>query len=1151
MPYLGRSPEIGFRTRYAYTATANQTSFSGTDDANQSLSYVDTMYIDVYLNGILLKHTDYTSTSGLAIVLDVGAAADDILECVVYDIFSLADVVPASAGGTFAGNLALGTTLGVTGAATFSSTIDVDGTTNLDVVDIDGAVDMATTLAVAGNVDFNGDLDVDGTTNLDVVDIDGAVDMATTLAVAGNVDFNGDLDVDGTTNLDVVDIDGAVDMASTLAVAGVLTGASLDISGDIDIDGTANLDVVDIDGAVNMATTALVTGVLTTTATQVATGGITSGSNIVSDTDSTDDLGTTSVRWANLFVDGITATDQITATGFTGTLDGILGSGAAAAATVTTLNSSGAVNLNLTTDSTSSTSGALIVDGGVGIAKKLYVGTDLDVDGTTNLDVVDIDGAVDMASTLAVAGVVTANAGVVVDNITIDGNEIDVGSGNLTLDVAGYLDIDVDDGGSVYFSDGGTTYGRIYGTSSDLFFASQVSDKDIKFEGNDGGSVITALTLDMSEAGRANFNNDIGLSDNRAIRLGSGDDAAIYNDGSNTYIKNATSNQDIIFQGNDDGSANLTVLTLDMSAAGAATFNDKITAVGTSVFTNLDISGDIDIDGTSNLDIVDIDGAVNMATTALVTGVLTTTAATVFNGGFASNAASTISTADNLDTLSLISTDADANSGPNLRLYRNSASPADDDFLGTIDFEGRNDNSQDFLAARIFTFAPDVSDGSEDAQLQLSMMKAGSSHLALEIKPDEFVINQGSVDIDFRVESNGNVNMLFVDGGNNAVGIGAVPNATFGSLLYAQGTPAVNKPIISGYSQGNSNKAGFALFNDAGNRGIWTDSNDLLFTTSYEGNSTVHMKIDGSGNVTVAGTLAAGNTTLTVADNSEVLSLVSTDADAASGPGLELYRNSASGATSDFGGKISFYMEDANSDKIRVVAMFTRMSDATNGSEDGELYITTMTAGTERDKFHIYPTETVFNEDSVDQDFRIESNGVATAFVLDGGSGDVYIGGANSSGPAAGATFSYQSGNGMTLNIGHPTGAGSGYSFQLFSFNNSAIGSISQNGTTATGFNTSSDYRLKENVDYTWDATTRLKQLKPARFNFISEPDKTVDGFLAHEVSSVVPLAITGTKDAVDEDGAAVMQQIDHSFLVPLLVKTIQELEARITALEA
>jgi cytoskeletal protein CcmA (bactofilin family) len=96
--------------------------------------------------------------------------------------------------------------------------IDVDGTANLDVVDIDGAVDMASTLTLAGNADFNGALDVSGTTNLDVVDIDGAVDMATTLAVAGNVDFNGALDVSGTTNLDVVDIDGAVDMASTLTV---------------------------------------------------------------------------------------------------------------------------------------------------------------------------------------------------------------------------------------------------------------------------------------------------------------------------------------------------------------------------------------------------------------------------------------------------------------------------------------------------------------------------------------------------------------------------------------------------------------------------------------------------------------------------------------------------------------------------------------------------------------------------------------------------------------------------------------------------------------------------------------------------------------------------------------------------------------------
>ena len=120
----------------------------------------------------------------------------------------------------------------------------------------------------------------------------------------------------------------------------------------------------------------------------------------------------------------------------------------------------------------------------------------------------------------------------------------------------------------------------------------------------------------------------------------------------------------------------------------------------------------------------------------------------------------------------------------------------------------------------------------------------------------------------------------------------------------------------------------------------------------------------------------------------------------------------------------------------------------------------------------------------------------------------------------------------------------------LFGKNGNEVGSIST-GASSTSFNTASDYRLKENVDYTFDATTRLKQLKPARFNFIADADTTVDGFLAHEVASVVPEAISGTKDEVDSDGNPVYQGIDQSKLVPLLVKTIQELEARITALES
>ena len=112
--------------------------------------------------------------------------------------------------------------------------------------------------------------------------------------------------------------------------------------------------------------------------------------------------------------------------------------------------------------------------------------------------------------------------------------------------------------------------------------------------------------------------------------------------------------------------------------------------------------------------------------------------------------------------------------------------------------------------------------------------------------------------------------------------------------------------------------------------------------------------------------------------------------------------------------------------------------------------------------------------------------------------------------------------------------------------------------TTATSYVSASDYRMKENVDYTWDATSRLKQLKPARYNWIADETNTLeDGFLAHEVSSVVPNAVFGEKDAVDSDGNPEMQGVDQSKLIPLLVKTpllvkaIQELSAEVEELKS
>ena len=122
----------------------------------------------------------------------------------------------------------------------------------------------------------------------------------------------------------------------------------------------------------------------------------------------------------------------------------------------------------------------------------------------------------------------------------------------------------------------------------------------------------------------------------------------------------------------------------------------------------------------------------------------------------------------------------------------------------------------------------------------------------------------------------------------------------------------------------------------------------------------------------------------------------------------------------------------------------------------------------------------------------------------------------------------------------------------LISFTNdqAGCGSISCSGTT-TAYNTSSDYRLKENVVELTDALTRVGQLQPKRFNFISDADTTYDGFLAHEVSSIVPEAIKGEKDAVDGEGNPEYQGIDQSKLVPLLVKAIQEQQEQIDALQS
>ena len=333
-----------------------------------------------------------------------------------------------------------------------------------------------------------------------------------------------------------------------------------------------------------------------------------------------------------------------------------------------------------------------------------------------------------------------------------------------------------------------------------------------------------------------------------------------------------------------------------------------------------------------------------------------------------------------------------------------------------------------------------------------------------------FTFNEDSADADFRVESNGNANMLFVSGGNDVVGIGNEGDLGVGLHVKSADSSA---SVLSGADElvlENNADCGISILSDNDDYGqvVFGDDgdNDIGKIRYNHGNNSMDFYVNAAERMRINsdGDLLIGATSQT---SSEVLHVTS---------------------TSD----CAFFKTSAGGEEVLTL-------------------------------------------------HRTNANGTFINFV-------------NSSASTCG------------------------------SINNSSNGSVTQ-------YATSSDYRLKENVDYTFDATTRLKQLKPARFNWIADDTNTLmDGFLAHEVSSVVPEAVTGTKDAtetkqkviLDKDGNYLAdekeeadwikgkeegtypsdstwhatkvyplhQGIDQAKLVPLLVKTVQELEARIKTLE-
>jgi len=217
-----------------------------------------------------------------------------------------------------------------------------------------------------------------------------------------------------------------------------------------------------------------------------------------------------------------------------------------------------------------------------------------------------------------------------------------------------------------------------------------------------------------------------------------------------------------------------------ISSSGVVTFSQApVFPDGSIAVADLDIDGATDIGAAivdADLFIID-DGAGGTNRKVTASRLKTYAGATA-----AFTEAVTITVSDNSDTLTLISTDADANQGPILDFYRNSSSPADNDGIGQINFTGRNDNSQDVVYGQLLVSAQDVSDGTEDSVVTFSTMKAGSLVEQFGFNASEAVFNNQSNDIDFRVESDANAYQLFVDAGVPYVGISSIASANSQSV---------------------------------------------------------------------------------------------------------------------------------------------------------------------------------------------------------------------------------------------------------------------------------------------------------------------------------------------------------------------------------
>ena len=373
----------------------------------------------------------------------------------------------------------------------------------------------------------------------------------------------------------------------------------------------------------------------------------------------------------------------------------------------------------------------------------------------------------------------------------------------------------------------------------------------------------------------------------------------------------------------------------------------------------------------------------------------------------------------------------------------------------------------------------------------------------------------------------GTIDGTTIGGASAAAGTFTTATATTGNIT------TVNATTVDSTNVEVTNikaKDGTASATIADSTGVMTVASSVLTTTDINGGT-----IDGT---TIGGASAAAGTFTNVTANGTI---------------------NLTGATVSNGGSVTTIDINGGTIDGTVIGGSTPAAiSGTTGSFSGDVSIADkiVHTGDTNTAIRFPAADTVTVETAGSERMRIDASGnllVGKTVTTDYESGCRFLAG------VGGSAFISSDNDSLTVwadNGTANTGGPKGHIVFKRGTNGVLVGSITST-TTATSYNTSSDYRLKENVVPLADAADRLAQIPVHRFNFIADPDKTVDGFLAHEVQAFVPEAVTGEKDAVGKDGKPVHQGIDQSKLVPLLTAALQEalqkieaLEARITALE-